>query len=81
MQQTAMNVKLVRIMNQMFHEAIAANPAFIGITSFNEWHEGTQIEPAIPKALAQFEYEDYLPEDPEFYLRKTHELSLLFTSS
>jgi hypothetical protein len=27
----------------------AVNPSFVAITSFNEWHEGTQIEPAAPK--------------------------------
>ena len=27
---------------------IASDPEFIAIISFNEWHEGTQIEPAIP---------------------------------
>ena len=26
--------------------AIAANPPFVTVTSFNEWHEGSQIEPA-----------------------------------
>ena len=26
--------------------AIAAHARWVGITSFNEWHEGTQIEPA-----------------------------------
>ena len=26
--------------------AIAAKPEWIGIVSFDEWHEGTQIEPA-----------------------------------
>ncbi|WP_228377905.1 hypothetical protein [Chryseobacterium luteum] len=29
--------------------AVNVNPDFIGITSFNEWHEGIQIEPAVPK--------------------------------
>ena len=29
--------------------ALQAHPSVISITSFNEWHEGTQIEKAIPK--------------------------------
>jgi hypothetical protein len=32
----------------MWRAAIAANPDQVTITSFNEWHEGTQIEPAAP---------------------------------
>ncbi len=59
----------------MFQRALAVNPEFISITSFNEWHEGTQIEPAIPKSIPRYSYEDYGPEvDPWFYLKKTKEL-------
>jgi glycoprotein endo-alpha-1,2-mannosidase len=32
--------------DSMWHAAIAAHPDGVTITSFNEWHEGTQIEPA-----------------------------------
>ncbi len=32
----------------MWRAAIAAHPDGVTITSFNEWHEGTQIEPAAP---------------------------------
>ncbi|HTC85463.1 MAG TPA: hypothetical protein VK656_02100, partial [Candidatus Acidoferrum sp.] len=31
--------------------AIGAHPSLIVITSYNEWHEGTQIEPASPSCL------------------------------
>jgi len=34
--------------DSMWRAAIAAHPDGITITSFNEWHEGTQIEPAAP---------------------------------
>jgi len=33
---------------EYFQKAISLRPKFISVTSFNEWHEGTQIEPAIP---------------------------------
>lgn len=55
--------------------AADADPDFIGITSFNEWHEGTQIEPAIPKEIPSYTYEDYGTDtDPLFYIIKTREL-------
>ena len=50
--------------------ALATQPAWVGITSFNEWHEGTQIEPAVPKAYPE-QYADYSPQAPSFYLDRT----------
>lgn len=52
--------------------AIAAGPDAIAVTSFNEWHEGTQIEPAVPLAIEGFTYRDYRPLAPDDYLRRTH---------
>jgi glycoprotein endo-alpha-1,2-mannosidase len=54
-----------------FLAAIEAKPDLIGITSFNEWHEGTQIEPAVTKAVGDFRYEDYAPHEPTWYLDRT----------
>lgn len=51
-----------------FEAAIDAGAKYISITSFNEWHEGTQVEPAIPKETERFKYEDYQPHQPDFYL-------------
>ena len=31
----------------LFTEAVAANPDWILITSWNEWHEGSEIEPSL----------------------------------
>ena len=60
---------------KMYTQAVNTDPDFIGITSFNEWHEGTQIEPAMPKQIPSFTYLDYSGAgDPDFYLRKTREL-------
>jgi glycoprotein endo-alpha-1,2-mannosidase len=33
----------------MWRRAIHASPDIVTITSYNEWHEGTQIEPAAPR--------------------------------
>lgn len=33
--------------DESWEHAIVADPEFIAVLSFNEWHEGTQIEPAI----------------------------------
>ena len=64
---------------KMFINAVNANPDFIGITSFNEWHEGTQIEPAIPKKIPSFTYEDYGADtDPLYYIKKTRELIRIY---
>ena len=54
-----------------FAAAIAVRPPIISITSFNEWHEGTQIEPAVPKQISDFKYLDYSPGEPEYYLDRT----------
>lgn len=57
--------------DRMFDAAIKSNAKFIGITSFNEWHEGTQIEPAIPFDIPEFDYLDYGSLGPDFYLDRT----------
>ena len=54
-----------------FAAAIAVHPQIVSITSFNEWHEGTQIEPAVPKEIPDFRYRDYEPHYPEYYLDRT----------
>lgn len=59
---------------KMFMNAVNVNPDYIGITSFNEWHEGTQIEPAVPKKLSSYTYEDYGDADPSFYMKETKAL-------
>ncbi|XP_076819155.1 glycoprotein endo-alpha-1,2-mannosidase-like [Clavelina lepadiformis] len=65
-------------------------PSFISITSFNEWHEGTQIEPAMseksvfvdhilgkPKS-GTFQYESY-GKNPDLYLDLTRNWVEIFT--
>ena len=59
-----------------FVETHKIEPPFIGITSFNEWHEGTQIEPATPMSADGFRYLDYMPLPHDAYLHKTRSLFL-----
>ena len=63
----------------MFQSAIRAvsgvegGGGIVSLTSFNEWHEGTQIEAAVPKSIPGFRYLDYTPHQPDFYLELTKE--------
>lgn len=53
--------------------ALQTSPPLISITSFNEWHEGTQIEPAVSKTNKGYVYNDYSPGEPDFYLNLTRQ--------
>ncbi|XP_027857309.1 glycoprotein endo-alpha-1,2-mannosidase [Xiphophorus couchianus] len=57
--------------------ALESRPDFISITSFNEWHEGTQIETSVPKT-GQTVYLDYLPNKPTIYLEITRKWAAIF---
>lgn len=59
--------------------AVATMPQIISVTSFNEWHEGTQIEMAIPKTGGQTAYLDYLPHKPAVYLEITRKWAIKFS--
>jgi glycoprotein endo-alpha-1,2-mannosidase len=43
----------------LWSAALHAHPDLVTITSYNEWHEGTQIEPARTKPPAGFGYQSY----------------------
>ncbi|XP_068933326.1 glycoprotein endo-alpha-1,2-mannosidase isoform X2 [Petaurus breviceps papuanus] len=58
-----------------FSAALQVRPDVISITSFNEWHEGTQIEKAVPKRTEHIVYLDYQPHKPGIYLELTHKWS------
>ncbi|XP_065057787.1 glycoprotein endo-alpha-1,2-mannosidase-like [Rhopilema esculentum] len=60
--------------------ALAVSPKIISITSFNEWHEGTQIENAVPKSTSRRVYLDYKPNQPNFYMKLTREFVDKFKS-
>ncbi|XP_010897417.2 glycoprotein endo-alpha-1,2-mannosidase-like protein isoform X2 [Esox lucius] len=51
--------------------ALNVRPEIVTITSFNEWHEGTQIERAVPKKTVTRLYLDYQPHQPDHYLELT----------
>ncbi|XP_014233534.1 glycoprotein endo-alpha-1,2-mannosidase [Trichogramma pretiosum] len=54
-----------------WRSALNSGAGMVSITSFNEWHEGTQIEPAKPASNRDFTYLDYEPEGSDFYLNLT----------
>lgn len=56
---------------EMFQAAMGAGAELISLTSFNEWHEGTQIEATVPKKISGFTYIDFSPHQPDFYLKLT----------
>lgn len=58
---------------RMAAAAVGISPETIGLTSFNEWHEGTQIEPAQPAQAVGFTYRDYGVVKPDGYLKMTKE--------
>jgi glycoprotein endo-alpha-1,2-mannosidase len=57
--------------DRSWRAALDVDPELIGITSFNEWHEGTQIEPAVPKQVGDYTYLDYGSRDVTWYLDRT----------
>lgn len=55
--------------------ACDVQPSIISITSFNEWHEGTQIEPAVKKSIGEeLYYLDYGSQGPYYYLHLTRRI-------
>ncbi|WAR07279.1 MANEA-like protein [Mya arenaria] len=58
---------------QSVENALSTGSTFVSITSFNEWHEGSQIEPAVKKLAPSRKYEDYGVKGPLFYLDLTKE--------
>jgi hypothetical protein len=60
--------------------ATGVEPTLVAISTFNEWHEGTQIEPAavgMTRSNGQ-PYLDFSPLDPEAYLDMTNDWAQVF---
>jgi len=68
-----------RYYSEKMVDAMNCQTRFLSITSFNEWHEGTQIEPAIPAVNLDIKYRDYRPHRPDYYLDQTRKLLNSFT--
>lgn len=58
--------------------ALESRPEIVTVTSFNEWHEGTQIESAVPSSRGHSSYLDYLPHKPGVYLEITRKWAQKF---
>lgn len=56
---------------ESWNTALDMNTEIISVTSFNEWHEGTQIEKAVPYKFRTYDYENYLPHSSDYYLKMT----------
>ena len=62
----------------MWERAIADGADMVSITSYNEWGEGTQIEPAV----AHRDYENYETEGgPDAYMEMTQAHASAFRES
>jgi len=60
---------------EMFNHALDCSPSIISITTYNEWGEGTQIEPAVPFTTEKGEkLQDYGEKGPTFYMDVTREM-------
>jgi hypothetical protein len=77
-----------RTYDSMWKTAIASGADRVTITSFNEWHEGTQIEPAQPQQRGRYRYSSYDgawglhgPEAELAYLTRTRYWSDVFRST
>lgn len=57
-----------RYYGDAWRAALRSRPHLVSVTSFNEWHEGTQIEPAVPFQRPGLRYNDYAPKVLSTYL-------------
>jgi len=71
----------------MWQAAISAGSEWISVTTFNEWHEGTQIEPAQDFASGARTYKGYegayavaAADAPDAYLRRTAHWVQMFSA-
>ena len=56
----------------MVEAACRTRPSVISITSYNEWHEGTQIEPTVARSTPLASYPGF-EQGPTQYLDQTRQ--------
>ena len=73
------------VYDSLWQGAVNANPNSISITSYNEWHEGTQIEPAQAECIPNYCYHNYNgawglsgAQAPYAYMNRTKQWVALF---
>jgi glycoprotein endo-alpha-1,2-mannosidase len=64
---------------ETLRRALAASTPFLSISSFNGWHEGTQIEPAVPKEIPGYAYNNYRSSNVGMYLDLTKQIVRAFS--
>jgi hypothetical protein len=68
--------------DRLWRRVIRANADIVTVTSFNEWHEGTQIEPARPSTATYEGYDGAWGKEgraaQDSYLDRTREWSLQY---
>ncbi|MBN2070576.1 MAG: alpha-mannosidase [Candidatus Krumholzibacteriota bacterium] len=60
-------------LSEVMGNAIRISPSFMCVDSFNDWHNGTQIELAIPFEIDGYRYMDYGQRPSSYYLGKIKE--------
>ena len=62
----------------MWSRAVNASPDWVSISTFNEWHEGSQIEPAIPFRVGGYTYRDFTG---DYGCRRTYKCAISYLVS
>lgn len=57
--------------DRLWSAALASGVDYVGVTSFNEWNEGTQIAPAVARAIGGYAYHDYGSLGSTYYITRT----------
>ena len=64
-----------------WQRAVETGVKLVSVTSYNEWHEGTQLEPAVVRQCGNYSYQDYSPASPQLYLDLTSKWALALANT